>query len=150
MVILVALYFLFLSLIVIDAILAIQFGSREALSAEVRNIIEKKKGVWVTVKDVISGASANILMGLVLSFFVAIDSFMVILFNILNIGTLPLVRTLFNASLISLFFLFGLISIIRKETPGFFQWRGVFAVIWGGTTILAVLLFICALLDINY
>ena len=147
MVIMVALYFLFLSLVVIDAVLTMRFGSHEALLAEVRNIFEKKKGLWESVKGVISGASANILMGLVLGFFVAIDSFMVIVFNLLGMGTLPLVRIFFIVSLIALFFLFGLISIVRRETPGFFQWRGVFAIIWGGITILGVLLFICVLLE---
>lgn len=89
-------------------------------------------------------------MGLVFGFFAVIDSFMIVAFNLLDIGTLSLVRTLFIMSLIGLFFLFGLISIVRREPPGFFQWRGIFAIISGCVIILGVFLFVCVLLDISF
>jgi len=85
-----ALFFLLLSVILIYSMLAICFGSREALSSELRNIVEKKKSLRLVVKEVFSGASANILTVLSIGFIVGLGSVIAILFQILSIPDSPI------------------------------------------------------------
>src|SRR5258706_6152474 len=127
----IALYFLILSFVLIDSMLVVHFGSNEALLSEVRSIIEKKKSLWLVVKNVILYSSFRNLVWLFIGFFAGIGSLIGILFEILHVNDSPIAKILLIAGLGSLFFSIGLISIMKQEFHGRPCLEGIPAVIMG-------------------
>ena len=138
----ISLYFLLLSLILIDSMLVVHFGSHRVLLAEIRDIAEKKKSLGSVVKNVIKGSSANNLLWLDIGFFVGIVSLIDILFEILRYKDSSLIVVLLIFGVCGLFFSFGLIAVSKQEIPGYLHVQGVLAVVAGWIFIVVALLFL--------
>jgi hypothetical protein len=125
------LVFVILALVLINATLVSYFGSQEALSMEIRDIVEKKKSLKDEMKKIVLASSPNTLLVLSMTLLVGIGSLVSLLAEILKIDNSAITDLLSVYGFCGIFFFMGLVSIVKRETPGFLKWHGVSAVIWG-------------------